>query len=118
MIDYRALANARGTSKLYTGRTKLSIDNLIGTYPDGVTLAAVDLVKGTDSEYAVFTIKEDDTIFVNANAIFTEFINNVIASGVSLDQINADWAQQDFKVKFSKCKAQKSNRTYVNFEAL
>lgn len=118
MIDYRALANARGTSKLYTGRKKLSMDNLIGEYPNGVTLEAVDLVNGNDGEYAVFTIKEDPTVFVNANTIFTEFISNVIASGVSLDQINADWAQQDFKVKFSKCKAQKSNRIYVNFEAL
>lgn len=81
MVDFKALAQRQTTlSEVMIEREKVKTDDLIETYPDGVTITAFDYVmsKKTKNEYPVFNIAEDDKIFCNGGTvldrIFSEYV--------------------------------------------
>lgn len=51
-------------SALMDNRTKLSTEDVIKAFPDGVTINMFDIVQQSDgTEYPVFTISENDKVF-------------------------------------------------------
>ena len=84
MADFRNMAKRQTTlSEVMTDRDKISTDELIAKYPDGVTIVAFDYIQSKKSKgnYPVFNIAEDATVFCNAGTvldrIFTDFVNSM-----------------------------------------
>lgn len=80
-MNFRDMAKKATTlSPLMQDRKSIKQGELIERFPDGVTITAFDYIHNKKGEkYPVFTIKEDETIFVNGgtviNSIFTEFVD-------------------------------------------
>lgn len=84
MADFRNMAKRQTTlSEVMTDRDKISTDELIEKYPEGVTIVAFDYVQSKKSKgkYPVFNIAEDATVFCNGGTvldrIFTDFVNSM-----------------------------------------
>lgn len=59
---------ATSLSPLIEGKTKISVSEIIESYPEGITLTSFDMVSSTDqngnpSNYPVFVFAEDSTKF-------------------------------------------------------
>lgn len=83
MIDFRTLAKKETSlSEVMTDRTKVTTDELIDKYPEGVTIVAFDYVQSKKSKgkYPVFNIEEDPTIFCNASTILTRIFDEFVAA--------------------------------------
>jgi hypothetical protein len=81
MKDFRNLAKRQTTlSAVMVDREKVKTEDLIESYPDGLTIVAFDYVtsKKSKGSYPVFNIAEDPTIFCNGGTvldrIFKEFV--------------------------------------------
>lgn len=109
---------ATSISKIMEGRTKISTDELITKYPDGVTIIGFDWMKGEDGKYPV--------------CIFGENVNECFFGGAALTTICDAWmegyedpescsaalsSEGGVKVRFSKGKT-KSNRTFTRCEII
>ena len=109
---------ATSVSKIMEGRTKISTDELITKYPDGVTITGFDWMKGDDGKYPV--------------CIFAENANECFFGGTSLTAICDAWMdgyesteecsnaladEGGVKVKFTKGKT-KANRNFTKCEVL
>ena len=72
MSRFKAKAqSATSNSFITTGRTKVTVDEIINKFPDKVTINGFDkLTKGSDSFYAV-SIVEDDSVFFFTGAVLT-----------------------------------------------
>lgn len=106
MVDFKALAQRQTTlSEVMIDREKVKTDDLIETYPEGVTITAFDYVmsKKTKNEYPVFNIAEDDKIFCNGGTvldrIFTEYVK--VCEGDVTRASNELKRQGGLKVKLS-----------------
>lgn len=82
MKDFRNLAKRQTTlSAVMVDREKVKTEDLIVSYPDGLTIIAFDYVisKKSKGSYPVFNIAEDPTIFCNGGTvldrIFKEFVD-------------------------------------------
>lgn len=82
MADFRSLAKRQTTlSEVMTDRNKISTDEVIEKYPDGITIIAFDYIQSKKSKgkYPVFNFIEDPTVFCNGGTvldrIFTDFVN-------------------------------------------
>lgn len=67
-------------SPIIEGKTKISVSDIISTYPDGITLTNFDLVNGTDqngnpSTYPVFVFAEDETRFGFGGTVLKNIVN-------------------------------------------
>lgn len=111
----KALA-ATSTCTLMEGRTKISTEEIIAKYPQGVTIIGFDWLTGNDGKYPVCIIKENE--------------NECFFGGTALTSICESWmdgytdtascssalaAEGGVKIKFSKGKT-KSNRTFTRCE--
>ena len=63
---------ALGNSPIMTGREKISTEEVIRKYPDGVTLTAFDIIDNGKDGYAVFTIQEEPAKFINGGALLSK----------------------------------------------
>lgn len=82
MADFRNMAKRQTTlSEVMNDRDKVSTDELIEKYPDGVTINAFDYItsKKSKGKYPVFNIAEDPKVFCNGGTIldriFQDFVN-------------------------------------------
>lgn len=77
-MSFKAKAvSATSTSKLMEGRTKISTDELIDKYPDGVTIVGFEWMNGDDGRYPV--------------CVFSENENECFFGGTSLTSICESW---------------------------
>ena len=104
-LNFKDLAvKATSLSQIMEGRTKVSTNDMIDKYPDGFTINGFDYVANKKGEkYCVFTIEEDDTIFVNGatviQRIFDEFVDSM---GGDVDAASRELKRQGgLEVKFS-----------------
>lgn len=68
-------------SELMVGREKVTTDDVIKNYPEGVTITQFDIIEMYDEKkkenvaFPVFTIKEDDSVCFFGGCIFTKIVN-------------------------------------------
>lgn len=82
MADFRSMAKRQTTlSEVMNDREKITTQELIERYPDGITIVAFDYIQSKKSKgkYPVFNFSEDMTVFCNGGTvldrIFTDFVN-------------------------------------------
>lgn len=108
---------ADNNSPVLEGREKLSIDEVISRYPEGVTVIGVDLLKGKHGTYAAAIFKEDDNFYFNGGKSFTEIVQewakSYIPEGVTIPDcvsLSVDLEESGgVKMKFEKTKTQSGN---------
>lgn len=100
-INFRAVAqDATTLSKIMVGKEKLLLDDLIVTYPNGVTVIAVDMVPNKEGElYPVFNFEENKKLFVSCGVVFKSVVNDWFKyytkdGVVDIDTLNCDLAEQ------------------------
>lgn len=82
MADFRSMAKRQTTlSEVMDDREKITTQEVIEKYPDGITIVAFDYIQSKKSKgkYPVFNFSEDMTVFCNGGTvldrIFTDFVN-------------------------------------------
>lgn len=65
-------------SEVMDGRERLTVDQIMQKFPDGVTLTGFDLISGKDGSYPVFSISEGNYCFFG---------------GVVLNNIAMEWTK-------------------------
>lgn len=109
MNKFSAMAlKATTLSPLMENRTKISVQELISTYPDGVVINGIDMVtsrgrNGEDNTYPIFTFDEDPTRFGFGGAILKQIVEAWIAAYDGDVEITSAALKKEggCKVKFS-----------------
>ena len=74
-VDFRNIAIESTTlSPIMDGRTRLSMDDVISSYPNGVTVDGFDII-----HYSVVTFAEDSDKFFFGGKVLTNIVNGWIA---------------------------------------
>lgn len=110
-INFKELSKkAMSTSEVIANHEKISVDELITLFPQGVTIIKFDLITNVDGdEYAVFNFRENLLKYFNGGAILSKmakmwadaYEGNVVEANIDL-QMN-----QGVKVKLEKAKNKK-----------
>ena len=66
-------------SPLMNGREKMSMDDIIAEYPNGITVCEFDIINTSADSFPVFTFAEDDTKFAFGGTI----LHNILDAFVS-----------------------------------
>lgn len=109
-------------SSLMQDREKISVEEIIAQYPNGITIVAFDMIHGAaNGDYPVVLFAEDDSKFLmGGGKIFAGIVNDWLANfeGDS-EKGSAELAEQGgCKIKFSKRRSTKSTFTYTVPEIL
>lgn len=109
---FRAIAEqVVAGSPVSAGRTKISTVDLIARFPNGVHLTAVDLFTGDKSPYAVFNIKEDDSVFYPSGSILTSMVQTFLAqNGGDLSTLNDELKTNPLGVRLGMGKNKKGQQ--------
>ena len=80
MFNFKAAAIESTTlSELMNDRIKVSTDDIIRDYPNGITIEQFDFVAAGESQYYIATIKEDPQVYINCGTVlgkvFDAFVN-------------------------------------------
>lgn len=108
---------ASGVSELTEGRTKLTTEEVIKKYPNGVTIKAMDMFGTGDQRYAVVNIVEDDKVYFFGGQAITGMLDNFIEMCGTVDEVNAQLAAEPIKIKLTKGKT-KAGRDFTSFEVI
>lgn len=117
-VNFKALAKkaADNSSFIMEGRNKLTIDEIISRYPEGITVTGVDKLKGRHGEYAVGIFAEEDGFYFNGGSAFTQIVDEWApgyteeGSATDYEALSADLAEAGgVKMKFEKTKTQSGN---------
>ena len=109
-------------SSLMQDREKISVEEIIAKYPEGITIVAFDMIHGAaNGDYPVVLFAEDDSKFLmGGGKIFAGIVEDWLANfeGDS-EKGSSELAEQGgCKIKFSKRRSTKSNFTYTVPEIL
>lgn len=96
------------------GRAKVESEDLLNTFPEGITINGFDILKGSDSEFAAITFVEDDNLFYFGGTVLTSIIKEwANAYGGDCEAGSDDLkAQGGCKMKLTEEKS-KSGRKYI-----
>lgn len=112
MFNFRESAmNSTLLSTLQTDREKISTEELIATYPEGITVNAFDFATVQDKTFAVVTFSEDDGRYYNGGTVLTKMCLNW-AAGFAGDPEAASTALAKaggVKLKFIEAKTKNGN---------
>lgn len=105
-------------SPVLEGRAKITTDDIIAKYPNGVTINAFDFLNGKNGRYVVCAFRQDPMAYFNGGKILTEifesFVDEYQAEGVTfqdaLDQCMQDFEKEGLKVKLSMSRTKEGNR--------
>lgn len=103
--------NSTLLSSLQNNREKISTEELINNFPDGVTVNAFDFATVQDKIFAVVTFKEDDTKYYNGGTVLTKMCV-AWAAGFAGDPEAASTALAKaggVKLKFAEAKTKNGN---------
>ena len=80
MFDFKKVAiDATTLSDLMTDRQKVSTDDIIRQFPDGVTIVAFDFVEGKDGQYPIFLFTESPKSFFSGGVVLAKIANKWLA---------------------------------------
>lgn len=118
MKNLRDLARKATTlSELMENREKISTNEVIKNFPDGITLNAIDVIKTSDVEYPVFTFSEDSNRFYCGGIVLSKIVDAWLEEyNRDLGMLNHDLAETGgVKVKLTESKTRdgKNNITQV-----
>ena len=112
MFNFKAAALKSTTlSELMNDRVKVSTDEIISQYPNGVTIEQFDSVTAGDKQYYIATIKEDSQVYINCGTVLSKVFDAFVAgfdgdvTGASAELKNAG----GIKVKLSKTRTHGGN---------
>lgn len=112
MFNFRESAmNSTLLSTLQNNREKITTDDLVAKYPDGITVNAFDFATVQDKTFAVVTFTEDDTKYYNGGTVLTKMCL-AWAAGFDGDPESASVALTKcggVKLKFSLSKTKNGN---------
>ena len=106
------IANKATTlSNLMVNREKISTDDIVANYPDGITINAFDIVNISVDSFPVFTFKEDSTKFAFGGAILANIIDSWVEQfdGDIVAASNALNEAGGVKIKFVKSRTKSGN---------
>ena len=121
-MNFKELANQavaeKAISPIIAGRVSMSTDDLIATYPDGVSINNFDYV--ADWEHYVYTIKEAPDKFLSAGSA----LESIFKKFVEMYDGSVEDAADDFsksggiRVKLNKTKSTRTGKTFTNVTVL
>ena len=117
MSIYDVARRASGVSELTAGKTKVGTKDIVSKYPDGVTIAAMDLFGTGEDQYAVLNIAEDENIYFFGGQALTGLAQELVGSFGSIDAVNAELKKEPLKVKLTLTKT-KGNKDFTSFEVV
>lgn len=111
----KAAQKATSTSKVMEGKVKIDIDDIIRAYPEGITIDAVDILQGTDGDFAVCGFIEDPNAFFFGGSVLTSVVKEwVNMFGGDCEQTSAELAAEGgCKVILAHAKS-KNGRGYTS----
>lgn len=119
MNNFKAKAQAATASCiLMENRTKISTEELIARYPDGVTITAFDFLTGDNGKYPVCVFSENENECFFGGSALTEICTSWMDGYDTPEQASADLnAAGGVKIKFTKAKT-KQGRNYIKAEVV
>ena len=111
-INFKSLATAATTlSPLMTDRIKLSTDEIISQYPDGITITEFDSITMKDSQYYIATFAEDDKAYINCGQILSKVFDRFVQAfdGDIAGASETLKAQGGLRVKLNKSRTRGGN---------
>lgn len=120
----RFVANAKGTqngSPVMSGKTKISTEEIIAKYPEGITITAVDIITKRDgTSYPVFNFGEDESKYYNGGTIARQVVDGWLkldAYKGDIVRLNEDIKNEPPKFKVYKSTT-KSGRPLIAFDGV
>lgn len=110
--------SATTVSKLMEGRTKISNDELITRYPDGVTVIGFDWMNGDDGKYPVCVFLENPNECFFGGTAMTSICDAWMDGFESAEACSEALANEGgVKIRFSKGKT-KNNRNFTKADVV
>lgn len=105
-------------SPVLEGRAKITTDDIIAKYPNGVTINAFDFLNGKNGRYVVCAFRQDPGAYFNGGKILTEIFESFVEEYASddrtfqeaIDACMADFEKEGLKVKLSMSRTKDGNR--------
>lgn len=111
---------ATSTSFVTAGRDKISTEDIITTYPEGITITALDRMgTGADYYYAV-AFKEDPKAFFFSGTILTKICDNMVEMFSGDCEVTSTALKEEggLKIRLHTEKSEKTNRYYTACDIL
>lgn len=98
-------------SPLMENKERMSIDDVISTYPDGVTINGFDMISTGGDSYPVLTFSEDDTKFIFGGAIMNNICHGWLEhfEGDTESANSALKASGGVSIRFTKSRTKSGN---------
>lgn len=98
-------------SPLMNGREKISVDEIIAKYPDGITLIAFDVITTGIDTFPVFIFAEDDTKFSFGGTVLHNIIEAWLVDSDGDIELTSNElrAAGGVKMKFEKSRTKTGN---------
>ena len=112
MFNFKESAiKATTLSELMNDRIKISTEDVIKDYPDGITIEQFDSVTAGDMQYYIATIKEDAKAYINCGTVLSKVFDSFVA-GFDGDIASASHELKSaggIKVKLTKSRTRGGN---------
>lgn len=121
MKNFRDLARKATTlSEIMENREKIQTGEVIKSFPNGITLNAVDVIKTTDAEYPVFTFLEDSSRFYCGGIVLSKIVDTWVEEyNGDLGMLNHDLAESGgVKVKLRETKTRDGKNNITEVEVI
>lgn len=118
-MDFKNKAKAAAaTCTLMENRTKISTDDLITKYPEGVTITGFDFLTGDNGKYPVCVFSENVNECFFGGSALTEICNNWMSDYETTASCSEDLAHAGgVKIKFVKART-KTGRNFIKCEVV
>lgn len=111
-VNFKELAvQATTLSHLMNDRVKVSTDEIISQYPDGITIEEFDSIMTSNDNYYVATFKEDDKAYLNCGTVLSKVFDNFVKAfdGDITGASDTLKAEGGIKVKLTKSRTRGGN---------
>ena len=103
---------------LMENRTKISTDELISRYPEGVTITGFDFLTGDNGKYPVCIFKENENECFFGGSALTDICNSWMEDYTSTADCSKDLAESGgVKVTFTNSKT-KTGRKFIKVDVV
>lgn len=87
---------------IFNNREKMTTDEVIEKYPNGISITECTLIESEKGAYAVIAFAENPGVFVTCGTILTNIVCDWIDAEGSVEEVNAFLMQDPVKVKLHK----------------
>lgn len=102
-----------GNGGLTSGLEKIKLDDVIKTYPDGVTITGTEMVNNNGSSFPVFTFAEDTSKYFSGGKALREMVEAWIEEyDGDLGAVNDELRRESVIIKMRKVNTKKG-KTYT-----